>query len=268
MPTTSLNSRFGVACLLTGLVCSSGCGESPATADPMSTTPLPEQPAPDDDEIESGLPDAAVCDNFLQPNAIPFATALFPISDACPSPRDRVAPVPSSTTISVRQDQPGEVCMNGQVSTGWVNLIMSVDRINDIFGDTPPPSTRQPLNTVALGIAGLRFTLDPAPASGLHVALSQVVADDCTATQDCIRAGFYMMAEGSPGVLLNFDEAGPQTLRIADFERAPWADPTLELDTTKISGVEFELNAGDFDFCIRDFAMLDASGNAVAPPGE
>jgi hypothetical protein len=264
MPTTVLNSRFGAAILLMSVVCSNGCGEpaaeSAATAEPMRATPPAEEPAPDD---------AAVCNNYLEPNAIPFATALFLVSDACPSPRERVAPVASSTTtINVSQDQPGEICMNGQVSTGWANLIVSLDRINDIFGDTPPPVTRQPLNTVALGIAGLRFTLDPAPANGLHVALSQVIADNCTVTQDCIRAGFYMMAEGSPGVLLNFDEAGQQTLRIADFERAPWEDPTRELDTTQISGVEFELNAGEFDFCIRDFALLDASGNAVAPPRE
>lgn len=268
MPTTALNSPVNAACLLIAIACGSGCSaqttESPTTPDSMREGMPLEEPAAE--EIETPPPDAAVCNNYINPNAIPFATALFPVSDACPSPRERVAPLPSSTLVNVTQDQPGEVCISGQVTNGWVNLIVSLDRINDIFSGTPAPATRQPLNAAALGIAALRFTLDPAPANGLHVALSQVVGENCTVTtQNCIQAGFYAMAEGRPGVLVNFDQAGSQTLTIADFQRAPWADPTLELDMTKLSGVEFELNAGAFDLCIRDFELLDGSSNPIMP---
>jgi hypothetical protein len=266
MPSTALNSRVLAACALLASACGSDpeVTDSTSSPDPLIDTPqlgalTPSLP-PETDSSAAGL-----CDNYQDPNAIPFATALFPISDACPNPRERVAPLPSSTIVNVTQDQPGEICVSGRVTDGWVNLIVSLDRINDIFSSTPPPETRQPLNTAALGIAALRFTLDPAPANGLHVALSQVVGENCTVTsRDCIVAGFYVMAEGRPGVLFDFDQPGSQTLTIADFQRAPWVDPTLELDTTKISGVEFELNAGDFAFCLRDFDFLDQSGNPVA----
>jgi hypothetical protein len=270
MPSTALNSLVLAACALFASACGSDPEATDSAPSPNPSIDMPQLGAPTPRLPSETDPSAAtLCNNYQEPNAIPFATALFPISDACPNPRERAAPLPSSTILNVTKDQPGEVCVSGQVTDGWVNLIVSVDRINDIFSSTPPPETRQPLNIAALGIAALRFTLDPAPANGLHVALSQVVGENCTITsQDCIVAGFYVMDEGRPGILFDFDQAGSQTLTIADFQRAPWVDPTLELDTTRISGMEFELNAGDFAFCLRDFDFLDQSGNPIARPRE
>jgi len=276
MPVITLKSSVAAACTLICIACGDGGGATTASPEVPGTTsdgsvsensPV-EAPAQDTRESDVDPSDDGICNDVFDASDIPFLVATFPSSDACPTYRGNLAPQPSSTVTHVTRDEPGRICMSGEVTTGWAILIVSFDRINAVAA-TPAPETRQPFDSAALGATALRFTLDPAPANGLQVALSMVTGEGCTATtQDCIQADFYVMVEGRPGVPLAFDESGPQTLRIADFVPAPWADPTNTLDPTRLAGVQFELNPGAFDFCIRDFELLDASGTPITPPLE
>jgi len=173
--------------------------------------------------------------------------------------------MPSTTITHVTQEEPGRICLNAHVDSGWVVLVLGFDRIHAIFNpDVPPPAIREPLDAAGLGITQLQFTLDTPPASGIQVDLGMVVGPDCAApTAACLQNGFYVMAADRPGVPISFTEAGTQTLQLSDFKVAPWEDPTLSLDLTRLASVQFELSTGDFDFCVRDFKLLDAAGNQV-----
>ena len=210
------------------------------------------------------------CNTLFDAHDIPFLAVTFWTSDSCPSQRTGLTVMPSSTITSLTRE-PGKVCMSGQVTTGYANLILDFDGENrdGIQGSggriTPEQSQgAKPLDAVGLGITQIQFTLDTPPASGLAVNLASVVLPGCYGRAECLHSGYYLMSEGQPGVLERVRDPGVHGLRIADFQAAPWVDPTEELDTTQLAFVAFELGAGAYDFCIRDLKMLEAKGAVVS----
>jgi hypothetical protein len=186
----------------------------------------------------------------------------FWISDSCPSQRTGVAPMASSTISELSRDA-GQICLRGRVTTGWVSLIVDFSG-NNPSGSQLPTEEAPPLDVVRLGITQLQFTLDSPPTSGLSVDLASVLVPGCYGRpNDCLVSGYYIMDEQRPGVPDRLNEPGTYTVRIADFQAAPWVDPTRELDATRLAFVGFDPGMGDYDFCINDLKLLDDSGNPV-----
>ena len=247
------------------LACGSdGSGERVGTI-ATTTDPTSEEkpsPSPDMPETEPGarpVSETGICNNLLHVSDIPFATAVFAVSDACPSQRRGAAPLSSSTVADVRREAPGKYCVSGVLASGFANLIVSFDHINDL----PTPPFHGPLDAAALGITQFRFTLESAAGTGFQASASNVVRDECPVSSDqCIQSGFYLLNEA--GAPITITQAGTYTQSIADLRPGPGIPPTLMLDTTRLAGLEFQLNPGEFHFCVSDVQLLDHAGNSVS----
>jgi len=214
-------------------------------------------------EVEPGsLPVSVtgICNNLLSASDIPFGTAVFAISDACPSQRREAAPLPSATVADVTRQAPGKYCVNGEVTTGFAILLVSVDHIND----RPTPPIHGPLDAPAFGITTLRFTLESPPSTGLQLSASHVVRECPASSSDCIQAGFYILNESGAPELVT--AAGTYTHALADYRPAAGTPAALALDTTRLAGFELQINPGPFDFCVSDVELLDSAGSSVLPP--
>jgi hypothetical protein len=250
---------LGPACA--ALVCCSDEGESP-DAPSAVTDALPELPSPAAAEPGSRpVSETGICNNLLSASDIPFATAVFAISDACPSQRRSAPPLPSLTVADVRRSAPGNYCASGMLlEGGFAYLLVSFDHIND----RPAPPFHGPLDAPAFGITSVRFTLESPPATGLRVSASNVVDDICPFSSDeCIQGGFYVL--GETGEPITMDQPGTYTQRLADFQSEPGLSATL--DVTRFAGIALELNPGAFDVCVSGVQLLDEAGRAVPPPG-
>jgi hypothetical protein len=244
--------------------CAACSGESSKPEPDASAALAPSPPAAAGaDTTATTETSPAVCNTLFDASEIPFVAVSFWISDACPSQRTGVAPMPSST-ITRLTHQPGKICMSGQVTTGWAELVLDFSG-NNPNGSQPPEQPAAALDAAGLGISQLRFTLDSPPASGLAANLASVLVPGCYGRpNECLHAGYYIMSEDIPGVPERLNEAGTYTLRIADFQAAPWVDPTRELDTSRLAFLDFEIGSGDYDFCIHDLQLLDDAGSPVA----
>jgi hypothetical protein len=218
----------------------------------------------DASEVEPGsLPVSAtgICNNLLAAHDIPFGTAVFAISDACPSQRRSAAPLASTSAADVTREAPGKYCVSGVLSTGFAILIVSFDHIND----RPTPPVHRPLDARALGITQARFTLESTPSTGLQMSASNVVRDECpVSSDDCIQSGFYILSEA--GAPVNVTEPGTYTHPLTNYRPGPDTPPTFALDTTRLGGLEFHLNPGTFDFCVSNVELLDDTDAPVPPP--
>jgi hypothetical protein len=233
------------------------CGSTGSAAGTSSTPAAP--------EVEPGsrpVSETGICNNLLKASDIPFATAVFAVSDACPSQRRGVAPLSSSTTVAdVRREQAGKYCVTGVLADGFVTFLVSFDHINDL----PALPFHGPLDAAANGITQFRFTLESAPQTGLRVSPSNVVRDECPFSSDqCIQSGLYLLDDA--GVPITITHAGTYTQRIADLRPGPDVPETLTLDTTRLAGLGFELNPGEFAFCVSEVQLLDDADNPVSPP--
>jgi hypothetical protein len=251
--------------MFAALAGSSACGADTAgvtRADGEISGPAPPDPGPGGG---SAVPDGPRCDVAFAARDIPFVNIIFPVWDACPS-RNGAPQQPSSTVLEVTRDELGQTCMQGELpGSGWATLIVGFDGSN-VGGNTPVPAQFEPLDATAFGITGISFTLEPAPVSGVLVEMASTVGEDCFPMCQ-LNGGYYPMSQGAPGVLHSITEAGTYRFRFEDFEAAPWADPTVALDPSHLAGVFFELGVGPFDFCLRDFQLLDAGGEPVTPTG-
>jgi hypothetical protein len=248
------------------VACASGeSGEKTGRAAMTTDTTVDERlnPSSNVPEAEPGsqpVSETGVCNNLLNASDVPFATAVFAISDACPSQRRGTAPLSSPTIADVRHEAPGKYCARGALAGGFATLIVSFDHINDI----PAPPFHGPLDAAALGITQFRFTVDSPPASGLQVSPSNVVRDECPFSSDeCIQSGLYVLNEA--GAPITITQAGTYTQRFTDYRPGPGVPPALTLDTTRLAGLGFELNPGEFDVCVSDVQLLDDAGKPVSP---
>ena len=215
-------------------------------------------------EVEPGsLPvsETGICNNLLHVSDLPFVVTVFAITDACPSQRRGAAPLPSTTVADVRHEGPGKYCAKGVVTNGFAIFLVSYDHINDI----PPRPFHAPLDAAALGVTQYRFTIESPPSTGLRISPSNVIGDECPfSSTECIQAGFYVLDEA--GLPITITRTGTYTQRIADLRPGPGTPPALALDTTRFAGFEFQLQPGEFDFCVSDVQLLDDAGNPVSEP--
>jgi hypothetical protein len=242
------------------------CGSDPAgdRVDGSSTpsdTPQEQPSPPSTTTPEPGsqpVSETGICNNLLNASDIPFATAVFAITDACPSQRRGAAPVASSTIADVRREAPGKYCVSGVLTNGFANLVVSFDHINDM----PTPPFHGPLDAAALGVTQFRFTVESAPGAGFQLSPSNVVRDECPVSSDeCIQSGFYLLdGAGTPTTIT---QAGTYTQRIADLRPGPGLAPTLTLDAQRLAGLQFELDPGAIDLCVSDIQLLDDGANPV-----
>lgn len=269
MPTLAVNLTVRpwlVIAFAAGAACSGG-GDASAPSSSATQSPSTEV---DGSALAAASGDEPLCNTLFDAGDIPFVAVTFWSSDACPSQRTGLRPMPSSTLTELTRE-PGKICMTGQVTTGYAELIVDFDGDNrdGTAGTgvriTPEESKgAEPLDAAGLSISQLQFTLETPPASGLAVSLASVVMPGCYGRAECLHAGYYLMSEDRPGVPQRIGEPGVHRLKIADFHAAPWVDPTRELDMTRLGFVAFELSGGEYDFCIRDLKMLDAEGNAIS----
>jgi hypothetical protein len=67
------------------------------------------------------------------------------------------------------------------------------------------------------------------------------------------------------GDLVYLDQSGPVVVPLSDFVQSYPDQGPLKFDTSALDALGFELDAGDFDFCLSDLKLLDADGKEVVP---
>jgi hypothetical protein len=169
--------------------------------------------------------------------------------------------VAGGVSTAVVEHAPGRFCMSGTVDpgpngSGWgALLIVGFDHANDAGMLTAL------LDASALGIATVRFTVEDPPLTGVLPQITQIETADCTQIPDCI-ASFDATAP--------ITDPGPVTMALGDFPYADADHPGTTLDPTLITSLQFYVGplpgmALEYGFCIRDLALLDASGREVRP---
>jgi hypothetical protein len=68
-------------------------------------------------------------------------------------------------------------------------------------------------------------------------------------------------------VPVSITNPGPWSAPLANFRQTDPAqgDPSQTFDTNALQFLGFEPGEGSFDFCVRDFRFLDASGAQITP---
>jgi hypothetical protein len=209
---------------------------------------------------DAGAPTAAVsppctadANGPCAPSGFPFANFSFAHSDACSGPC--TATSPTGTTIRFSQPKAGTLCLSGTnptlTGTG-LTLIFTV------FSSQVFPGYMKVLNGFfnadLLGIRQFRFTIDNPPSAGVSVGADTIHSTECAGV-DCLWFGFT--------VPNRITQSGTSTVAFTDFV----ANPVRRFDTRGLDAIGFDVEPGDFDFCVRDFHFLDINGAEVKPQG-
>jgi hypothetical protein len=202
---------------------------------------------------------------ICNPSGFAFVSTALVGSDACNGP---VAfcpidggPLAGATTAHLSHPEPGKVCMSGTVSTfGWaqIGLGFTVDNATGT-------QVLKTFNANAMGITQMAFTIDSPPSGGVTVdaaITTSLVCPDSGA--DCFTYGFTLMTAPLSNIPLSITTPGPVVAPFINFEQTR-AGVTQTFDTSALDHVVFDVGAGDFDFCVRDFKFLDANGVEVKP---
>jgi hypothetical protein len=195
--------------------------------------------------------EALICAADL--TGFPFVRVALKGSDYCRYVGNCTGVPPTGeTTVSITQPKAGTLCLAGTVSPdGWALLALEVaEKTLD------RKKILQPFDATSHGITQVTMTIDPPPAQGLDLQLNMVQKLECPSSPaDC----FYPP---------NFDFktiTAPSTVTavLSDFKAT---DSSQVLDSSVLHSFLLQVNgAGPFDFCIHDFAFLDASNNVVTP---
>jgi hypothetical protein len=169
--------------------------------------------------------------------------------------------VAGGVSSAVVERTPGKMCMSGVVDSGprddgWGAILL--------FGLSrrDAPTWPEPLDLPALGITQVRFTVDSPPLSGLLPQMSQLQAADCRQVPGCLSTF---------GLSTALVDAGSVTVPLTDFVQPNGATVSpAALDTALVTGIQFYVAslpgmAVPYDFCVHDFALLDASGRELRP---
>jgi len=185
------------------------------------------------------------------PRDFPFVRFVFVTADWCFGDSCHEEPPPGGTTVQMTQPEAGVLCLSGTVTgeDGWANISLNFPVFTqaDAAGDF---KVLEMLNTEALGITQMKFTIDRIPAGGLTLEAATFHSDFCG---DCLTFGFVQpeLVTGS----------GTATVSLADFY-SPAGDA---FDARALAAVFFTAKTGAYDFCLRDFGFLDAHGDEVVP---
>ena len=206
----------------------------------------------------SGAP-WTVIDGVCAPSGFPFVQYAFPHSNlcgaafACPT-------TPSGTTIRMSQPAAGTLCVSGTDpsagdSTGII-LGFPAFAAEGLTATYQKVFTR--FNADLLGITQFRFTIDRPPPAGVSVWANSLTSDVCIPPSGCFSVASTLP---NPLVATGTATSVTSTVPFADLV----ANPPAALESRSLASISFDVGQGDFDFCVRDFQFLDASGAVVAP---
>jgi hypothetical protein len=238
--------------------------EASATAKPRATTALTATPSPSVTAVPEGecvtRATGGIGDDFVKTNGVVCDPAGFPFV------RNASALSVGPAEVLLRQPEAGTLCVTGTASTtdlawGVLGLAFSTKNLEE----TQVYST---FDAAALGIAKLAFTLESAPALGLKVDTASTTQLSCPASPgDCMTPdeGFLLMTGPGSTTVLSITEDGDYVAPLANFQQK--RSDGSRFDPSKLEHFSFRA-IGDFDFCIRNFRLLDADDQAVAPQPE
>lgn len=234
---TSRTSDFAVAAIvgsLAALASLPACGSSDA--------PRSGQQSPC--EARDGL----VC----APPGFPFVVSAVAVTDYCLTDPNKPSSCPATTippagrtTARLTEPAAGTLCMAGTVpADGWAVLAL---RFFDTLNlDGTFVTSFHPVRT---GITALGVTIDSPPSGG--VKLSRI-------------GGYLFGLTSNPDVPLVVTAPVSLILPLSNFV-LEGSNPPVTSPPDDVQTLGFNIYAGDYDFCVHDFKMLDASGNQVAP---
>jgi hypothetical protein len=189
---------------------------------------------------------------------MPRVTNAFPVTS---SGQPLATPQEGETNATVVIKKDGAVCLEGDLVAGWVQLelgMMTVDSATGTIVDA--------LDAEGLGVTALQFDVESPPQSGLSVQLISATLD-CSPVSECQQWGFFLKGEGARDTQALFTESQTVTAPISAFYKTDSADRSWELDASALAGVALmhEGERGKFDYCVRNFKLLDSRGRVVAP---
>jgi hypothetical protein len=190
------------------------------------------------------------------PNGFPFVDHVGLYTEWCGGIECLGSPpAGGATTIRLSQPESGALCLSGTVPIGgFAGLILSFT----IFSELPNQKVLRTLNADALRIAQMAFTLDRPPPNGVELGFDTIRSVDCqgmasTSSNSCVATG--------PSLPMPITASGRTTASFADFR---FSDDLGKIAGTRaVSGVKFQVDDATYDFCIRDFQLLDAGGVPV-----
>lgn len=163
---------------------------------------------------------------------------------------------------------PGRFCMSGKQDPGATNMNWGSLLVLSLTPDAPM-GIAAPFTAAARGITQVRFTVDPAPLSGMTVTFSSLQRADCLTLPDCFTtAPFELTDDGSTPTIV--EDSGTVTASLTSFVQPNWGNAALAFDKDLIAGLQFGPQqlpgvVADYDFCVRDLKFLDAAGHEVSP---
>jgi hypothetical protein len=184
------------------------------------------------------------------PSGFPFSQVAFAHSYAC----NGVCPAasPAGTTILFSQPASGTLCLSGTNPDPLGTDLTLVFTEGTTDPRTGTDTVTRRFNADDLHITQVKFTIDRPPSDGVTVSATTLHGDVCHEL-DCITFGFTL-----PG---RITASGTTTARLVDFV----SSPPKTFDTRALNWIDFAVGPGAFDFCVRDFQFLDASGAVVTP---
>ena len=197
------------------------------------------------------------------PAGFPYVAAIGSRSDACPGGiADASCAKPlSKTTNIVSNPAPGKVCMKGTVAgrEGFAWLIVQVDQ-----WDKPYHHIVSVLDADALGIEGLRFTVDTPPTSGMTMFSTTAHQTQCF--------------DGPPGCYTAWNlTTGPRSNNLevikepgvvnAPFDNFSSDDPNQTFDSKRVGDFIFVLGARTTTTASPTSRFVDADGGEINPSG-
>jgi hypothetical protein len=162
------------------------------------------------------------------------------------------------------QPEPGVLCMAGTIKPGgWGGLILHLPTFN---GDGS--QILETFNADARGITKAAFTITSPPSQGLTVTGAITKRTDCQSVTDfCWIYGFVLMTAPDSWVPVLITAPGPTRADapFANFRQTDRSqgDANQKFDTHGLQYLGLGLGPGAYDFCIRDFLLLDANGDEV-----
>lgn len=203
----------------------------------------------------------------LDPVGFPFVVKAGAATDVCGAPASSCAagrnPPPGATIAILSQPEVGKVCLKGAVSlAGYAFVVLIFTEYDE--GETKVLKT---FDAEALGITQAAFTVDSPPSGGVTVIGAVVSQLDCAGSANgtaCRTTGFGLMTAPLSQMMKTITEAGPQVAPFANFaQTVPGRSATF--DTTALDSFAFFVGPGAYEFCLRDFKLLNAAGLEVTP---
>jgi hypothetical protein len=197
----------------------------------------------------------SVIDGICAPSGFPFVQDAFAHSNLCSG----VCPTtPAGTTIHLSQPADGTLCLSGSNPNAGddTGILLSFTMFASAGLTATHATVLKMFNADVLGITQVRFTIDRPPPAGVSVSADTLHSTECN-NNDCITWGFKL---ASP-ITASGTTSVTATASFTDFIPTP----PQTFDTRALDAISFDVGQGDFDFCVRDFQFLDASGAVTSP---